>query len=206
MIAHLRKVKSVWGEESADEGIDPFSQNSFGDVCKRLAKSETEKLLTLNDEAQKLLRKYMRSVEVSVEEATSGFEQEFISKIGSLLGSIIVILHELEAKKKNTVVLPEIVEKAIKITEVARDNATHLYSTEAREKFEAEDAEGIISNWLKSETGIKHIGKKKQGMSVTGLTRYMNKKVTNKQVLEYFEGSNNYRVVKQGRGFKITKS
>ncbi len=206
LIAHLKKVRSVWGDDSIDEGINPFSQNSFGEVCDRLARATKEKMLTLSAEADRVLRAYMRTVEVSVEEATSNFEQEFISKIGSLLGSIIVILHELEAKKKNTVVSADTVEKAIAITEVARDNATYLYSTEKREVFEAESAEEHIEEWLASSTGKKHLGKKGQNMGVSGFVRYLNNKVNNKQILDYFEASKNFRVLKQGRGFKITKS
>ena len=204
LIAHLKKIKTVWGD-TEEYDTDAFARERYETACKKLLKGKS-KVLQLRGESDLILRKYMRSVEDDIKDASSQFEQEFISKIGSLLGSLIVILHELSHDKKETLVTPEIVKAAITITETARDNATHLYGTEKREEVEAEIAENVIEQWLESDTGIKHLGKKGQAMSASDIAKdYLNKKVTTQQAVEYFEESSKYNVLKIGRGHKIVK-
>ncbi len=204
LIAHLRKIKTVWSDDE-DYETDAFAKEKFETACKKMIKGKS-KVLQVSGDTNLMLRAYMRSVEDDIKEAGSQFEREFISKIGSLLGSLLVILHELTTdKKKETHVTPEVMKAAIAITETARDNATHLYGTEKREEIEAEVAGSMIEEWLQSETGQKHLGKSGQDMTSGRVTDFLNGKVTTQQVTEYFTNESKYKTLKAGRGFKILK-
>ena len=201
LVAHLKEIDSEWDYES-----NLFARDSFLKACKKIAKNEDEKLLIFDAEGATIVKNYMEQLKKDKIDATSNFEREYLAKLGSLFGSVMVILHVLKENSKELVISSQTIRTAINITETARDNAFHLYGIEKRDKVEKDNADILIKEWLKSKTGKNHLGKKGLKRSAVQIRESLAKKVTTQQVVEYFENSKKFTVMKQGRGHNITAS
>jgi hypothetical protein len=199
MIAHLKKNGFTWNPNT-----DSFAKEEFISICKRVYKQKEEKVLIFDKEGERTVEKFMRSVDKDVNDAASNFEKEYLSKLGSLFGSIMVIIHQLTEKKKECVVSSETIRMAMNITNTATNNAFHLFDIERRENIQNANAENVIETWV--ETYGKKTFKSHDGeMTLSRVKDYLNGRVTTIQLQEFFENDDDYEVVKSGRGSKVKR-
>jgi len=198
LVAHLKKLGFHWNVEN-----NLFAKDAFTSACKKLNNCKKEKLLIFDEEGEKMVEEFMKQTNRQVDEASSNFEKEFLSKLGSLFGSLMVIIHQLNEKKKEVVISSQTIRNAINIAETATLNAFHLYGIEKRETQEAEDAEVIITAWLK-KSGRKYFEKNKGILTASKVRDVLNKKINTLQITKFFEESNKFEVRQQGRGVNIT--
>jgi hypothetical protein len=197
MIAHLNKNGFTWNPDA-----NAFAKDEFVTACRKVYKQETEKILIFDDEGERTIEKFMRGIDTDVSNAASNFEKEYLSKLGSLLGSVMVILHQLTEKKKECVISSGTIKKAINITNTATANAFHLFDIERRENIENANAENVIGTWVKNH-GKKNFKKHGGEITLATIKNHLNGKVTTIQIQEFFENDEDYEVVKSGRGSKV---
>ncbi len=198
LVAHLKKLGFHWNVEN-----NLFAKDAFTNACKKLNKSKKEKLLIFNKAGEEMVEEFMKQTNKQVDEASSNFEKEFLSKLGSLFGSLMVIIHQLNEKPKEVVISSQTIRNAISIAETATLNAFHLYSIEKRETQETEDAEILIIDWLK-KSGRKYFEKNKGTLTASKIRDVLNKKVTSVQIAVFFEDSDKFEVRRHGRGVNIS--
>ena len=198
LVAHLKKLGFHWNVEN-----NLFAKDAFTNACKKLNKSKKEKLLIFNKAGEEMVEEFMKQTNKQVDEASSNFEKEFLSKLGSLFGSLMVIIHQLNEKPKEVVISSQTIRNAINIAETATLNAFHLYSIEKRETQETEDAEIIITDWLK-KSGRKYFEKAGNKVTSSQIRNALRMKVTSLQIAAFFEESDKFEVRRHGRGVNIS--
>jgi hypothetical protein len=181
--------------------VNVFARDEFIRTCKKLSRDETEKLLLFDKKGGHMVEKFMRSIDANVGDASSNFEKEYLSKLGSLFGSMIVILHQLTEKKNEVIISTQTIKKAMNITNTATANAFHLFDIEYRENAQLENSISIIEAWMNKHA--RTYFKKNDKLTASYLRNAMRRKVSTMEIVEYFKSNPDFMVEKENNGHCI---